>query len=116
MSFSTCVREMDGVSVIDLVGRVVLGEGARETRAIINQVLTDGRKKIVVNMALVEYMDSSGLGELVSAYATTMRNGGEIKLASMQPRVAGLMQVTKLATLFASYPDEKAAVHSFDAS
>jgi anti-sigma B factor antagonist len=113
MSFSTCIREMDGVSVIDLVGRVVLGEGARETRAVISQVLNDGQKKVVVNMSLVEYMDSCGLGELVSAYASSMRLGGEIKLANMQPRVAGLMQVTKLATLFASYPDEMTAVRSF---
>ena len=115
MSFSTCIRENNGVSIIDLVGRVVLGEGARETRAVINEVIGSGRTRIVVNLALVEYMDSSGLGELVAAYASASRIGGEIKLASMQNRVAGLMQVTKLATLFASFPDEASAISSFQA-
>ena len=113
MSFSTCTREKDGVSIIDLVGRVVLGEGARETRAVISEAIASGRTKIVVNLALVEYMDSCGLGELVAAYASASRIGGEIKLASMQNRVAGLLQVTKLATLFASFPDEASAVGSF---
>jgi anti-sigma B factor antagonist len=93
-----------------------LGEGVRETRAVITQVLGDGQRKVVLNLSLVEYMDSAGLGELVSAHANTQKLGGEIKLANMQPRVAGLMQVTKLATLFSSYPDETSAIRSFNAA
>lgn len=113
MSFSICVRHVDDITIIDLVGRVVLGQGAAESRAVITDVVNSGHKKIVVNLAAVDYIDSSGLGEFVSAYASVSKVGGEIKLASLQKRIYDLIQITKLNMLFASFPDENAAIKSF---
>ena len=113
MSFSTYVREIDGVTVIDFVGRIVLGPGVREVRSVITEALTAGQRKIVVNMALVEYIDSSGLGELVSAYTSVRNLGGDIKLTSLQKKTWDLMQITKLYTVFSIFPDERAALQSF---
>lgn len=112
MSFSTLIRDSGDVAVIELVGRLVLGPSAGEVRRVVREVA--GRKnKIVLNLALVDYIDSSGLGELISAFANVKNSGGEIRLAHLHKRVSDLLQITKLYTVFAIFPDEATAVKSF---
>jgi anti-sigma B factor antagonist len=113
MSFSTLVREYSDVTVIDFVGRIALGNGVPEVRGAIREAIDSGRRKIVLNLALVDYIDSSGLGELVSAYTSARNVGGDIKLANLQKRTRDLMQITKLYTVFAIFPDERSACESF---
>lgn len=113
MSFSTLVREFGGVTVIDFVGRIALGPSATEVRNVIRETLNSGGRNIVLNLALVDYIDSSGLGELVSAYTSVRNAGGDVKLASLQKRTRDLMQITKLYTVFSVFPDEKSARESF---
>ncbi len=113
MSFSSLVRGVDDVTVIDFVGRIVLGSSAGEVRRVVCEVASEDKRKIVLNLALVDYIDSSGLGELISAYARVKQSGGEIRLAHLQKRISDLLQITKLYTVFASYPDEASAVKSF---
>jgi anti-sigma B factor antagonist len=113
MSFSTLVREHGGVTVIEFVGRIALGQSASEVRSVIYEALTAGSRKIVLNLALVDYIDSSGLGELVSAYTSVRNAGGDIKLSNLHKRTRDLMQITKLYTVFSIYPDEKSARESF---
>jgi len=113
MSFSSCVRTHNDVAVIDFVGRIVLGPNVGEVRTVVRDLLGAGQRKLVLNMELVDYIDSCGLGELVSAYASVQSSGGEIRLASLQKRTSQLLQITKLHTVFRCFPDEISAVNSF---
>ena len=113
MSFSTLVREMGGITVIEFVGRIALGPGVSEVRAAVREALNSGSRKIILNLALVDYIDSSGLGELVSAFTSARNAGGDMKLAALQPRTQNLMHITKLYTVFSIFPDEKSARDSF---
>ena len=106
-------RVVDGVSVLDLSGKIVLGEGDLQVKERIKELLSDGQKRILLNLGDVSYIDSAGLGSLISAYATVKREGGQLKLVNLTKRVQDLLAITKLITVFDTYDDEKAAVTSF---
>ena len=113
MSFKSVSREVGGVTVIDMDGRITLGEGSNLLRDLIGEKLDSGHKKIVMNLAGINYMDSTGLGELVSGYRQVKSQGGELKLLNLNKKVSDLLQITKLYTVFDIHSDEAEAVASF---
>ena len=113
MSLSTSMREVNGVVVIDLSGRITLGEASGKLRDTVRDLLSKGNKKILLNLGDVTYIDSSGLGELVSSYTTAANQGATVKLLNVQKKVHDLLQITKLYTVFDSFTDESQAVASF---
>jgi anti-sigma B factor antagonist len=113
MSFKASSREVGGVTVIDLDGRITLGEGSMLLRDLIREKLIGGHKKIVMNMAGIDYMDSIGLGELVSAYRLVKQQDGELKLMNINKKVSDLLQITRLYAVFDIHNDEGQAVASF---
>ena len=113
MSFSTSIRDVAGVTVVDLSGRITLGEASGKLRATVRGLLDSNVSKLVLNLAEVSYIDSSGLGELVSAYTTARSKGCTVKLLNVQSKVQDLLTVTKLYTVFETHTDEAAAVTSF---
>jgi anti-sigma B factor antagonist len=113
MSAKINVRHLDGVSILDVSGRITLGEGSVGLRDAVHKELEAGNRKIVLNLANVSYMDSSGVGELTSAYSSVKHQGGEIRLVNLTKKVDGLMQITKLATVFDISSDESTAIASF---
>jgi anti-sigma B factor antagonist len=116
MSLKAGTRRVGDVSILDLSGRLTLGEGSGLLRATIRDVVNAGDRKIVINLRDVNYIDSAGLGELVGAYATASNAGAIIKLLHTQSRVRDLLQVTKLYTVFVTFEDEAEAVRSFAAA
>jgi len=106
-------REVDGVAVLDLSGRITLGEGSVQIRDAIRELLGKGRKSILLDLGEVNYIDSSGLGELVSAYTSARNQGAALKLLKLTKKVHDLLQLTKLYTVFDIYDDEAAAIASF---
>ncbi len=115
MSMKLATRQIDGVTILDLSGRIVLGEGSVQLRDSIKELVNKGQKKILVNLGDVSYIDSSGLGELVSAYTTVKNAGGELKLLNLTKKVQDLLQITKLYTVFDIKDDEATAVAAFSA-
>jgi len=113
MSLKAVVRNTGDVAIVDLAGRLTLGEGSGLVRSTIKELVNSNRKNILVNLHDVTYIDSAGLGELVGSYATVTNNGGNIKLLNPQSKVHDLLQVTKLYTVFAAFEDEDEAVRSF---
>lgn len=114
MALRVGIREVDGVTIIDLDGRVTLGEASSgKLRDTVREVLSKGSKKIVLNLGEVDYIDSSGLGELVSSYTTAQHQGATVKLLNVQKKVYDLLQITKLYTVFDTYENEADAVLSF---
>jgi len=113
MSFKAASREFGAITVIDLEGRITLGEGSGALHALVRETLDKGVRKIVVNLAGVNYIDSSGLGELVSLYRAVKQSGGELKLLSVSRKVSDLLQVTKLYTVFDIHNDEASVLASF---
>jgi len=113
VSFKATARESNGATVIDLTGRITLGEGSAMLREMIRDLLNKGQKKIVLNLADVNYIDSSGIGELVSGYTTVKGQGGELKLLQLTRKVHDLLQITRLYTVFDVHSDEQTAVRSF---
>jgi anti-sigma B factor antagonist len=113
VSLATNIREVDGVSIVDLSGRITLGEGSGQLRDTVRELLGKGQKKIVLNLGDVSYIDSSGLGELVSSYTTAANQGAKVKLLNVQKKVNDLLQITKLYTVFDDFGDEASAVMSF---
>jgi anti-sigma B factor antagonist len=113
MKFITSIRETDGVTIVDISGKIVLGEESAALRTMISDLLGKGRKKILFNLGNVSYIDSSGLGFLVSAFATVKKQGGELKLLNLTSNVQDVMQMTKLYTIFDILKDERVAVESF---
>jgi anti-sigma B factor antagonist len=103
------------VAILDLDGRLTMGEGSVTLRENVRALLADGSKHILVNLAGVDYVDSSGLGEIVSAFATAKREDTTLKLLNLTERVHGLLQMTKLLTIFETFETEQDAVRSFDA-
>jgi anti-sigma B factor antagonist len=101
------------VTVIDAAGRITLGEGASAFRDIIRDLAAKGDKKLLLNLGEVSYIDSSGIGELVSGFTTVTNHGGNLKLVGLSKRVKDLLQITKLYTVFEVFDDEAAAVRSF---
>jgi anti-sigma B factor antagonist len=106
-------RQLDGVDIVDCSGRITLGEGSVILRDTVKDLLAKGRKKILLNLGEVNYIDSSGIGELVSAYTTAKNQGGELKLLNLTKKVHDLLQITKLYTVFDVKDDEAAAVKAF---
>jgi anti-sigma B factor antagonist len=106
-------RQVDGVTIVDLSGRITLGEGSVILRDTVRELIGKGNKKILLNLGDVNYIDSSGIGELVSAFTTVRNQGGELKLLNLTKKVHDLLQITKLYTVFDVKDDETAAVKSF---
>jgi anti-sigma B factor antagonist len=106
-------RQIDGVTVLDLSGRITLGEGSVILRDTIRDLIGRGQKKILLNLGDVSYIDSSGIGELVSAFTTVRNQGGELKLLNLTKKVHDLLQITKLYTVFDIKDDEANAIKSF---
>jgi anti-sigma B factor antagonist len=106
-------RQLDGVTIVDMSGRITLGEGSVILRDTIRDLVGKGQKKILLNLGDVTYIDSSGIGELVSAFTAVRREGGELKLLNLTKKVHDLLQITKLYTVFDIKDDETAAIKSF---
>jgi anti-sigma B factor antagonist len=106
-------RQVDGVTIVDLSGRITLGEGSVVLRDSIKDLLGKGQKKILLNLGDVSYIDSSGIGELVSAFTSVRNQGGELKLLNLTKKVHDLLQITKLYTVFDVKDDEAAAIGAF---
>ena len=113
MSMKATNRQVDGVAVVDMSGRITLGEGSVVLRDTIRDLIGKGSKKILLNLGDVTYIDSSGIGELVSAFTAVRREGGELKLLNLTKRVRALLQITKLLTVFDITDDEAISLKSF---
>ena len=113
MALTIASREVDGVTVLDLSGRITLGEGSVQIRDAIRDLISKGQKSILLNLAEVNYIDSSGLGELVSAFTTSKNQGADLKLLHLTKKVHDLLQLTKLYTVFDVKDDEASAIASF---
>jgi anti-sigma B factor antagonist len=113
MSLKASTREVGGVTVIDLDGRITLGDGSALLRDLIFENLKNGHLKLMLNLAGISYLDSTGLGELVSGYRLVKSHGGELKLLHLNKKVSDLLQVTKLYTVFDIHNDETKALASF---
>jgi anti-sigma B factor antagonist len=106
-------REIEGAVILDFNGRLVLGEDTVLLRERVRALIAMGQKRILLNLQDVPYIDSSGLGELVSAFIAARKEGGDLKLLNLTQKVHGLLQITKLYTVFEVYDDEEAALRSF---
>lgn len=115
MACTASVRAVGNVSVVDLKGRITLGDGSGVIRETIKSLAAKGERNILLNLAEVSYLDSAGLGEIVGAFATITSQGGSMKLLHTQKRVHDVLQITKLYTVFEAFTDEAAAVASFQA-
>jgi anti-sigma B factor antagonist len=113
VSMKATVRQVDSVTVIDVSGRITLGEACKQLRDIIREQLGKGNKNLLLNLADITYIDSSGIGELVSAYTAVSSQGGQLKLLNLTKRVHDLLQITKLYTVFDVHNDEAEAISSF---
>jgi anti-sigma B factor antagonist len=107
------MRTIGDIRVLDCSGKITLGEGTMTVRNTVLDVLKDGGKKIILNLADVNYIDSSGIGELVRTYITVSSGGGQLKLLSLTKKIQELLQITKLLTVFQVYDSESAALASF---
>lgn len=113
MSVKLTSRQVGDVTVIDAAGRITLGEGASQFRDTIRELTAQGKKKLLLNLSDVSYIDSSGIGEMVSGFTTVTNNGGQFKLVGLSKRIKDLLQITKLYTVFDTYDDEAEAVRKF---
>ena len=106
-------RAVDGVTILDLQGKMLIGEGDELLREKINQLVENGTDKILLNLAEVPYVDSAGLGEIVRCYTTVSRKNGKLKLLHLTKRIHDLLSITKLLTVFETFESEEEAVRSF---
>ncbi len=113
MSVKLTTRQVGDVTVVDAVGRITLGEGASTFRDSVRELVASGHKKMLLNLGEVSYIDSSGIGEMVSGFTTVANQGGQLKLLNLTKRVKDLLQITKLYTVFEVFDDEAAAIRSF---
>jgi anti-sigma B factor antagonist len=113
MSMKIKTRHVDGITILDLSGRITLGEGSVTVRDEVRNVIATGSKKILLNLGDINYIDSSGIGELVSAFTTVKNGGGELKLLNLTKKVHDLLQITKLYTVFDIKDDEASAIAAF---
>ena len=109
-------RSVGDIVVLDLKGKVTLGEGDELLKDKVNSLVNQGHKKIVLNLAGVPYIDSAGLGEIVRTYTTVSRQGGSMKLLNLTKRITDLLSITKLLTVFETFDSENDAVRSFSAA
>jgi len=114
MAFKLTTRDVHHVTIVDIRGRITLGEETGTLRDAVRDLIAKGKKKIILNLAHVDYIDSSGVGELVSSLTTVRNAGGELKLLNLTQKVHDVVQVTKLYTIFDIKDDEFTAVKSFD--
>ena len=115
MSLTATTRKSGAVTIIDLSGRITLGESTGTLRETVRKALDEGARNLVLNMGNVSYVDSAGLGELVGSYTSVNHAGGRLKLLNLQTKMKDLMQVTKLHTVFEVYENEADCVKSFSA-
>ncbi|HEV2522005.1 MAG TPA: STAS domain-containing protein [Candidatus Acidoferrales bacterium] len=113
MALKMTDRVVDGVDVVAIDGRIVLGEESNALREKVKSLLASGQKKVVLNMQNVSYIDSSGLGSLVAAHTSARSQGASLKLSHLGSKFQEILQVTKLVTVFEVYPTEAAAIASF---
>jgi anti-sigma B factor antagonist len=106
-------RQAGDVTILDMSGKVTIGDGSVALRNAIRRLLQEGKKKVLLNLAGVGYIDSSGIGELVSSYTTTNKEGGQLKLLNLTQKLQDLLAITKLLTVFDVYNDEGEALGSF---
>src|SRR5437868_347308 len=106
-------RQAGDITVLDMDGRITIGEGSVALRSAVRRLIEEGKKKILLNLAGVGYVDSSGIGELVSSYTTINREGGQLKLLKLTQKIKDLLTITKLLTVFDVYDDEAEALNSF---
>ena len=109
-------RQAGDVTVLDLSGKITIGEGSVQLREAVRGLLESGNKKILLNLGDVSYVDSSGIGELVSSYTTTSNNGGQLKLLNLTKKIQDLLMITKLLTVFQTFDSEEAALASYSAA
>jgi anti-sigma B factor antagonist len=107
------VRRAGSVTIVDLEGRITMGEGCAVVRNSVRDLVTSGDRKILLNLAGVSYVDSAGLGEMAGLYVTVTKLGGELKLVHAQPRIDTMLQVTKLYALLVAFRNEAEALQSF---
>ena len=113
MSVKLTTRQVGDVTVIDVAGRITLGEGSSVLRDALRDLVSKNQKKVLLNLGEVSYIDSSGIGELVSGFTTVTNGGGALKLLNLNKRVKDLLQITKLYTVFDVHEDEASAIRSF---
>ena len=106
-------RQAGDVTILDMEGKITIGEGSVAVRSAVRRLLEEGKKKILLNLAAVGYVDSSGIGELVSSFTTINREGGQLKLLNLTQKIQDLLAITKLLTVFDVYDDEAQALNSF---
>jgi anti-sigma B factor antagonist len=116
MSLNVKTRKVDGVVIVDLSGRLTIGEPVLLLRETLRVQVNDGARNFILNLADVAYIDSSGLGELVSAYTTVRNRQGDVKLLNLTAKAKDLLQMTKLLTVFDVYDDEATAVNKLKAA
>ena len=113
MALAIASREVDGVTVVELSGRITLGEGSVQMRDALRDLIAKGQRRILLDLGDVSYIDSSGLGELVSAYTSAKNQSATLKLLKLTKKVHDLLQLTKLYTVFEIFDDEASAIASF---
>ena len=113
MSVKLNTRQVGDVSVVDVAGRITLGEGSSAMRDALRDMVAKNQKKILLNLGDVTYIDSSGIGELVSGFTSVTNSGGQLKLLGLNKRVKDLLQITKLYTVFDVHEEEASAIRSF---
>jgi anti-sigma B factor antagonist len=106
-------RKVGEIVILELSGKITIGEGSVQLREAVSRLLEAGRNRIILNLSAVSYVDSSGIGELVSRYTTTKNAGGRLKLLNLPKKIKDLLMITKLLTVFEIYEDEQAALDSF---
>jgi len=106
-------RQAGDVTVLDMSGKITIGEGSVSLRAAIRRLLEEGKKRILLNLAGISYVDSSGIGELVSSYTAINKEGGQLKLLNLTQKLQDLLTITKLLTVFDVYESEAEALNSF---
>ncbi len=113
MTMKASSRQVNGITIVDMNGRITLGEGSTVLRETVKDLVGKGQKKILLNLGNVTYIDSSGIGELVSAFTSVRNQGGDLKLLKLTKKVHDLLQITKLYTVFDIKDDETVAVQAF---
>ena len=113
MSIKASTRQLEDITIVDLSGQIKLGDGTQVLRDIVKDLLSKGEKKILLNLADVSYIDSSGVGELVGAFTSVRNQGGEMKLLLLTKKVKDVLAITKLLTVFDVKDDEAAAIAAF---
>jgi len=116
MSLTVSIRNVGAVTVVDIIGRIVLGEESASLRTLVVDLLSKGNNKILFNLAHVDYIDTTGLGLLISSLLKVRMQKGELKLTNLSGKLQDVMQITKLYTVFEIFEDEAAALRSFDQS